>query len=126
MTVPGNSGTVEPGETLSIGMASCGRVREGKGRGVGWGGRTLRYILMDAPSSACFAFPSRVRRVTTLSFCCGVVVNWDEAESGGLGARLCGVAYIVGRVRRKNMFVTSQYHVIENDRVGTPASSRLL
>lgn len=39
---------------------------------------TLRYILMDTPSSPCFAFPSTARRVTTFSLCwfpAGVIVG---------------------------------------------------
>lgn len=71
-----------------------GKLREGKRKSdIERGGHTLRYILTVAPSSSCFAFPSRTRRVTTLSFVCGVVgvvVNCDEpaTESGGLAARL--------------------------------------
>lgn len=62
----GNKVTVEPGVSMSIGIA------------------ILKYILIEAPSWLCLALPSIAKRVTTLIFCWvpTVVDNEENADDG--------------------------------------------
>lgn len=58
---------VDPGVTLSSGKEICAKTQQ---EGMSpTKTRTLRYILIPAPSSPFLAFPSMATRVTTLSFC---------------------------------------------------------